>query len=343
MSNWKLLITRETVLFERYLRVESYQKMFGSFSKVKVNNLLVVNKNILTSQYVYIPELEERINLLWLEYNKKSLKKLLPFWNDILDNLKKSTKLVLSSGTTANFKIFFRWYKLARAIVFYTNDLSKILESKNLLERMNSVAKWHEKSEIASCEAWDAILPFFERISREHNISSEKLLFYLPDEFFKLLLNGKKVREQILDKRIKYYVLWLKNGKIKLYTDAVAHKIEEKQVPPEKNIRIKEINGVVACKGKVVGKVRIVNTQTQLEQMEMGEVLVSVMTTPRLLLAVKKASAIITNEGGITCHAAVVSREFGIPCIIGTKNATTILKNGDLVEVDATSGIVKII
>ncbi|EKD94244.1 MAG: Pyruvate, water dikinase [uncultured bacterium] len=343
MSNWRLLVTRETVLLERYLRVESYQKMFGLSSKVRVNNLLIINKNVLTSQFVYTPELEERFNLLWIEYNKKCFKKLVPFWNDILKNLKKSTGFVLSKGTSKNFKIFIKWYKLARAIVFYTNDLSKILESKNLLRHTSGVAKWHEKSEIASSAAWDTILPFFEHVSREYNISSKKLLFYLPNEFFRLLLNGEKVKEQILDKRIKYYVLWLKNGQIKLYTDKTAHKIEETQLPLEKNIKIKEINGVVACKGKVIGKVRIVNTQSQLEKMQIGEVLISVMTTPRLLPAVKKAIAIITDEGGITCHAAIVSREFGIPCIIGTKNATKIFKNGDLVEVDATSGTVKIV
>jgi len=57
----------------------------------------------------------------------------------------------------------------------------------------------------------------------------------------------------------------------------------------------------------------------------------------------KEAGAIITDEGGITCHAAIVSRELGIPCIIGTKIATKVLKDGDIVEVDAGKGVVKII
>ena len=59
--------------------------------------------------------------------------------------------------------------------------------------------------------------------------------------------------------------------------------------------------------------------------------------------AIQKAKAIITNEGGITCHAAVISRELGIPCIVGTKIATKVLKDGDLVKVDANKGIVKVI
>ena len=67
------------------------------------------------------------------------------------------------------------------------------------------------------------------------------------------------------------------------------------------------------------------------------------MTRPEFLPAMKKASAIVTDEGGITSHAAIVSRELGIPCIIGTKNATEILKNGDLVEVKANHNMVVIL
>ena len=64
------------------------------------------------------------------------------------------------------------------------------------------------------------------------------------------------------------------------------------------------------------------------------------MTQPEFLPAMKKASAIITDEGGLTCHAAIISRELGIPCIIVTKIATKVFKDGDIVEVDATRGIV---
>ncbi|GAG17127.1 unnamed protein product, partial [marine sediment metagenome] len=72
-------------------------------------------------------------------------------------------------------------------------------------------------------------------------------------------------------------------------------------------------------------------------------ILVTNMTTPDLMQAIEKVVAIVTDEGGILCHAAIVSREFGIPCVIATKIATKVLKDGDLVEVDADKGIVKII
>lgn len=104
---------------------------------------------------------------------------------------------------------------------------------------------------------------------------------------------------------------------------------------------IKVLKGRIAYKGKVVGRVRIIKNKSQISTFKKGEILVSAMTTPIFLPAMKKASAIITDEGGITCHAAVVAREIKKPCIIGTKIATQVLQNGDLVEVDAERGIIK--
>lgn len=109
------------------------------------------------------------------------------------------------------------------------------------------------------------------------------------------------------------------------------------------NRELSEIKGMVAYRGKVVGNVRIVNGYGDIDKVLEGDVLVSPMTMPAFILAMKNAAAFITDEGGITCHAAIVARELKKPCIIGTKVATDILKDGDLVEVDADKGTVKII
>ena len=103
------------------------------------------------------------------------------------------------------------------------------------------------------------------------------------------------------------------------------------------------IHGMCASTGKAMGKVRICKTVEDISKCEEGEILVSMMTRPEFIPAMKKASAIITDEGGITCHAAIVSRELGKPCIIGTKLATKTLKNGQIVEVNANHGLVKVI
>jgi phosphohistidine swiveling domain-containing protein len=105
----------------------------------------------------------------------------------------------------------------------------------------------------------------------------------------------------------------------------------------------KEFSGQIACKGKIRGTVRLVLKRDQVTSLQAGEVLVSTMTVPDYLPAMSKAVAFITDEGGITCHAAIIAREMKKPCVIGTKVATKVLKNGDMVEVDADQGIIRIL
>ena len=104
-----------------------------------------------------------------------------------------------------------------------------------------------------------------------------------------------------------------------------------------------EIRGEIAQKGKVTGKVKILRRRDQIDEMVEGDIIVSPMTTTDFLPAVLKAGAIVTDEGGITSHAAITARELKKPCIIGTKIATQILKDGDIVEVDANKGVIKIL
>ena len=104
-----------------------------------------------------------------------------------------------------------------------------------------------------------------------------------------------------------------------------------------------EIKGFSANKGRVIGITKIIKHRKQFKNIKKGDVLVTEMTSPDYAPIFKKIKAIITDEGGITCHAAIVSRELNIPCIVGTKIATKMLKDGDLVGVDAEKGIVKIL
>lgn len=107
--------------------------------------------------------------------------------------------------------------------------------------------------------------------------------------------------------------------------------------------RVKELRGNVAQQGKAKGYVRRLMGHRQISELQEGEVLVSPMTIPDFLPAMKKASAFVTDEGGILCHAAIVARELKKPCIVGTQYASQVFKNGDYVEVDAYNGIVKLI
>jgi len=102
-----------------------------------------------------------------------------------------------------------------------------------------------------------------------------------------------------------------------------------------------ELRGQTGCIGKATGTVKIVIRPADMAKFNKGDILISIATDPDIVPAMKKAAAIVTEQGGITSHAAIVSRELGVPCVIGTKIATKVFKDGDRVEVDATNGVVR--
>ncbi|QQR79245.1 MAG: hypothetical protein IPJ68_03260 [Candidatus Moraniibacteriota bacterium] len=103
------------------------------------------------------------------------------------------------------------------------------------------------------------------------------------------------------------------------------------------------LRGQIGSPGKIQGKACIVLDASKFDHFRDGDILVTGMTRPEFVPLMKRATAIITDEGGITCHAAIVARELRKPCIIGTKIATQVLHDGDLVEVDADNGVVRVL
>ncbi|NYZ76709.1 phosphoenolpyruvate synthase [Candidatus Micrarchaeota archaeon] len=100
------------------------------------------------------------------------------------------------------------------------------------------------------------------------------------------------------------------------------------------------LKGLGASPGVGVGTVKIIKSSKEIKRMESGDVLVTEMTTPDFVPAMKKAAAIVTDTGGMTSHAAIVSRELGVPCVVGSQEATKILKEGETISVDGTHGII---
>lgn len=101
------------------------------------------------------------------------------------------------------------------------------------------------------------------------------------------------------------------------------------------------VTGIVAQPGKILGPVRIIKNFHDIKKVQPGEVLVANTTHPDYLIGMRMAAAFVTDEGGIVSHAAIVAREMKKPCIVGTKIATKVLKDGDIIEVDAGKGIIK--
>ena len=124
---------------------------------------------------------------------------------------------------------------------------------------------------------------------------------------------------------------------VELITNMIS---EDRKMDFDRNI-ISEIRGQPACSGKVIGKVKVVLDPKECSKIEKGDILVATMSTPDFLFGMFKAAAFVTDIGGMTCHAAIVAREMKKPCVIGTEIATKVLKDGDMVEVDAEKGVVR--
>ncbi|PIZ52205.1 hypothetical protein COY27_01015 [Candidatus Woesearchaeota archaeon CG_4_10_14_0_2_um_filter_33_13] len=162
-------------------------------------------------------------------------------------------------------------------------------------------------------------------------LTAEEFYFLLPSELNTEHLNQDFKEE--LQKRAKSFTLVNLQGEIYSTTKKVSLEKDKEN--------INAVNGTPASLGKVIGKARICKNISQIGKVEQGDILIVPMTRPEYVPAMKKAIAIVTDEGGLTCHAAVIARELGKPCVIGTRIATKVFKDNDMLEVNANHGIVR--
>ncbi len=200
----------------------------------------------------------------------------------------------------------YAWIEAMHAIIYYRN---------------------YQKETVNECQHKSE--PFLMQVAESLGLSREEFFGLTPYEVLEGLQNG------MVTPRTGEFAIILEDGKTFLTEDVEKHTVKKE---------VEDVNsfaGSPACPGKVEGTVRVIMKKEELADFKEGEILVTSMTSIDYVHAMRKAKGIITDEGGITCHAAIFSRELGIPCVIGTKDATKVLKTGDVVEVDATKGTVR--
>ncbi|MFA6514284.1 MAG: PEP-utilizing enzyme [Patescibacteria group bacterium] len=180
-----------------------------------------------------------------------------------------------------------------------------------------------------------------EFLAKEVKYNPVYLQYILYSEILGYWKKGKKFpSEDILKARSEGCVIFFEKGKVeKILTGQEIFKFSHIFSKSHSN----KLNGQIAFKGIAKGTVRIILDPLKVKIFNEGDILVAPWTRPEYLPIMKKAGAFITDGGGILSHAAIVARELKKPCIIGTKSATQILKDGDLIEVNANNGIVKIL
>ncbi len=189
------------------------------------------------------------------------------------------------------------------------------------------------------------------KISSQFNVDLNNLLQYKQKEILGLF-EGKLVSRTEIAKRNKAILLVGKKGTLFIETGAKAEAVIKKFIKHRETARSsRKLHGVGVSKGLARGRARVIvsgydnfdQLRKIISSMRKGDVLVAETTSPELAGACKKAAAIVTNQGGLLSHAAIISRELKIPCVVNTQNATSLIKNGDLVEVDGSRGLVTII
>lgn len=201
---------------------------------------------------------------------------------------------------------------------------------------------WRFRCAEASSHSSYFLRKYLIKVARKLGVGYTDLIWFTTGEILSAYKDAYKLKkEKVIQRKKGYGIIYINRGK-EVITDKKLKFFESIfQKGRQKNIKV--IRGSIAYKGQVKGKARIILKTDQMKKFKKDEILIAPETTPDFVPAMKVASAIVTDLGGITCHAAIVSREFKIPCIIGTKHATQILKDGDLVEVDADKGIIKML
>ena len=182
---------------------------------------------------------------------------------------------------------------------------------------------------------------FYHEVGVRLGLSIDQVAILTNDEIVEHLSKNKQFDKEIIRQRERSFLLIQKGEKVEIYSGKEAMNKATIELDTPNLEDHKEILGSVGSKGLSQGKVRVIYTNKDLDKIEDGDVMVATMTRQDFVPYLRKCKALVTDEGSITCHAAIIARELKIPCVVRTKIATQILKDGDMIEVDANKGMVK--
>lgn len=215
-------------------------------------------------------------------------------------------------------------------------------EDAALLTYLQEMAQWVDIRKVRMMKQFFWLFRFVHLFAEYADVPYEDAARYMIEEVAALSRNERVPADVIDERKRGFFVVYETDSEPLMFMQPDAGRLFETL---QKTNGSTEIKGSVACRGSgeiLRGKVQII-LDPEKDIFEKGNILVTSMTRPEFVPLMRHALAIITDEGGIACHAAIVSRELGKPCIIGTKNGTRMLKDGDMVEVDANLGIVRIV
>lgn len=185
---------------------------------------------------------------------------------------------------------------------------------------------------------------FFAAIARQFDVNVFDLGYLTLDEIGDTLRRGEFPLATIKRRKENPSVVTsaVSPREVRVYEGSVPKKYDRIRRAVEAQSKQAVVKGLVAQSGLAVGRAVVVRTWHDTRRVNRGDILIANTTHPNYLSAMKRAAAFVTNEGGIISHAAIVARELGKPCIVGTRIATKVFKDGDRVAVDADRGVVQL-
>ena len=351
MENWVKAWTTEYAFFSADLFGVEYTDIFWKELGIGFTKVVFESERGLVTAF----RLEEEIEMFSQKIAEKLLlergfkKKLERILTDTQSEFERLFKVQISKAMTAEslsrfvelHKLYLPYYV---AVLWAPNNLEKVEATKEARDEVSLLCeKLRKKSEPVYPAIETFLQTIFEYIGRREKIESKLLLALSLKEFWEYISSGGLPDSKVLETRYNYSVVSSTRGRNQFFIGAKARSLVERIARVEGSSEITLIKGLGVASGIARGRVRIVFRKEDLVNLKEGEVLVTTMTRPNWLIAMKIAAAYVTEVGGILSHAAIVARELGIPCVIGTKIATKVLKDGDLVEVDTEKGVVKIL
>ena len=187
------------------------------------------------------------------------------------------------------------------------------------------------------------IRDFYKEIGKRIGLNVKEVALLTNKEIEEHLEKSIQFNKQEIEQRKNAFLLIQLDDNVKIYSgNIIKQKVAELGLY-KVNKEIKIIQGVTASKGNHKGIARVINTNLDFDKLQNGEIMVAAMTRQDFVPHMRRASAIITNEGGIASHAAIIAREIGLPCIVGAKDATQVINDGDLISIDGKKGIIEIL
>lgn len=220
------------------------------------------------------------------------------------------------------------------------NKLSAPSYLRNILEISEEFTHWQDERKRRTMIFTHFTTALLEEIGRRFSYSLAEMR-YLTRVEVKEVLAGRVFSRSELIARSQKMIIYQKGNQYEILTGPEADRMINKIFKNTAHSGVQDFRGLTAGLGQARGVVKIIRSVKEIGKVNPGDILVAVMTRPDYIVGLKKAAAIVTDEGGVTCHAAIIARELGIPCVIGTKIGTQVLQDGDLVEVNANHGWIR--